>query len=319
VRGQRTGLVEVLAARPLLMESASLDVDEQRGCFELLDDLRGRHLDDALASLLLPLAHPENRRPLEQLLRRLPSTAVFRLLTQQARKRPDRGPGLLSDLCDEHAAGLLRHHLSLSRPSTHDVMTLVRELLAVSRSHDHPLAAQILGALSSPMRSDPIRIAEATANLANPQLRSTLADLAVDRAVAAIKRWSDVGAVWSELRRQDPDAVEPELLRRLLRTAARNAGGAGNELLLGWTATEVLARDRSLFTFSGRIRDDDIQDMCLRIARQASLRRLQEQDPAIAQTSKRVQQWWSDLCGICWIEARRASHQSRGSGRWWLA
>jgi len=289
-------LVAALVARRGLLEKVVLSHDEQERCLDLLDALHGRDLEAALSALLLGLTEKQPAS-LREVLARLPLTAASRIIIEQAHVGGPDVPETVSELCDTHASALLRQQLSAGQDPARDLTRLAVGLLECSRSDDYPVAHDLLKALYS-RASQPLRVAEATAEIASPELRAALAALAVDKAIAQVRCESDVGQIWAEMHRQDVDASDEVVLRWLLTRAVANEK-TDCEQILRWLATHLLPACGSSIWASSRIRDRDIQEMCLALAVRAPIWRMEQEDPRIAAGGRRIRSWWRDLVEHC--------------------
>jgi len=287
--GDAAALAYALGARPTILAMAALDEGEKECAVSVLERLPLGRLEGSLPGLLPSLADADRKPRLDAALGRLPGGSAGRCIASAAALSNAQGremPPVLSQLCDEHAASLLVHG---SAP-------LALELLACSRSQDHPLAERLLrGAIRQRSGESASVSVRRALDIRDDDLRSAIVLILLDRAVEVARLLDDVGDVWAALADAYPGATDSEMLGRLLEHGLRRPGAMGGGILLAWIARALLPMHPKLLGRGGRLRDREVDERARRVVAGVPQWRLAEMETYVAGADRRSLAWWDGL------------------------
>jgi hypothetical protein len=201
--------------------------------------------------------------------------------------RPDQAemPPALSQLCDELAAELL---LARKQP-------LACQVLERSNSSDARHSLQVLRDDSHRPREILDMAIRGSSEVRLVALREAVMGFALARAVTAVDAPPDVTAIWEALETCYPSENQLTQLRQLLMLAEEHGTEVTVAELLAWVALVKAPASSELISRLGRIRDNEVDELSLKLAHRVSAAALSSQDEFVKDANRRSRKWWKRL------------------------
>lgn len=281
-------LARALGLRPAILATTDMSEEEKEQCLNLLERVPADLLETVLPALLASVAEPAWESRLEAVLGRLHPRTAGHCIVAAAKANSALGkemPPSLSEICDRHAAMLLERREG----------PLALDLLTVSRSGDHPLAAQLLQSTIRPSGDAAVSTVRRAASLTGDELRTAIIKAGLDRAVEDVVQPADVSGVWRLLADVHHGASVKENLARLLEHALRCRRATSGAAILAWIALALLPAQPKLLGRGGRLRERDVDELARELVTTLPEWCMEEMDPYLAYADRRPTGWWEGL------------------------
>jgi hypothetical protein len=280
------GLIAAARARPGLPAEIRLDEAGKDRCLGLLRRLDPQGRQELIPFFLYELADDPWGGGLWPLLSSLPPAVAAHCVLDAPRRDPDAAlPDSISQICDDLATVLLGA----------DANRLALRLLRQSGSPQSDLAARLVERIGQYADDNAAIAAEAVERLGRWGLGAAVAELAAERAVAAVRAPADVAAACRALEALQPEAEEEKILHRLLAAAVRDSQTAGAVEILAWIAAHEAPNGSKLFTMRGSLRDAESDALALELVDRAPAFMLELIDESLEPSSRNARKWWKHM------------------------